>query len=266
MEYNHNKLVNIKDEYKDTNNEYSNLKSLNYDKENIENINLKQNDKRSNINNKTEILNAEHKLNSTWFFWYVSRKIKDHTIPYEDRLIKFAEFSTVEEFFKYYVYLKSATEIERNTDISLFKENYKPLWESCLMSGIIFVRYKKLDDAYDLDLKWEKLLFALVGEQFNDLCILGSTLSIRGRETIIELWFKYSEEELNDKSKLYEKIDIKKNLLAKNFKNILEFDDNISIYFKDNNLSLKDGSTLKNVETINLSNSNYLNKRKLTYY
>ena len=43
-------------------------------------------------------------LNSTWTFWYASRKEKDHHIPYSDRLTKIAEFSTLQDFFKYYSY------------------------------------------------------------------------------------------------------------------------------------------------------------------
>ena len=87
-----------------------------------------------------------HKLNATWCFWYASRKTKDHSIPYSDRLKKFADFSSVEDFFKYYVYLKSASEIDRNTDLSLFKKDYQPLWESCPNSGCLFIRFKKNDD------------------------------------------------------------------------------------------------------------------------
>jgi len=191
---------------------------------------------------------AVHKLNSVWCFWYASRKQKDHSTPYSERLKKFAEFSTIEDFFKYYVYLKSASEIDRNTDLSLFKIHCQPLWESCPTSGILFIRFKKNDDPIELDLNWEKLLFALIGEQFDEDSILGTTLSIRGRETIVELWFNFNK---NDKMKTS---------LAHKLKNTLNLDNNSMIYFKDNSLSLQDKSTLKNAETYDFS------KRKNTYY
>jgi len=190
--------------------------------------------------------NLEHNLNSTWAFWYVSRKFKDHQTPYEERIKRIAEFFTVESFFNYYVFMKSATEIDRNTDLSMFKKPYKPLWEECPNSGIIFIRYKKQDDLSILDLKWEKLLFALIGEQFNEQGIIGTCLSIRGRETIIELWFEIKE-------------NLNKGILVEKFKEILSIDESSVIYFKDNSLSLKDGSTLKNIEPL------ILNKRKNTY-
>ena len=42
-------------------------------------------------------------LNSSWTFWYASRKEKDHHIPYSERLTKIAEFNTLQDFFKYYL-------------------------------------------------------------------------------------------------------------------------------------------------------------------
>jgi translation initiation factor 4E len=103
------------------------------------------------------------KLNSVWVFWYASRKEKHHHIPYGERLMNIAEFNTLEDFFKYYLYLKSVPDIERNTDLGLFKKGYQPLWESCPDGGCWFIRFKKTDDPADIDVKWEKLLFALVG-------------------------------------------------------------------------------------------------------
>ena len=57
------------------------------------------------------------KLNSEWTFWYASRKEKDHHIPYEARLTEISSFSTLEDFFKTYLYLKPTNEIDRNNDI-----------------------------------------------------------------------------------------------------------------------------------------------------
>lgn len=176
------------------------------------------------------------KLNAVWIFWYASRKEKDHHIPYSDRLSNIAEFSSLEDFFKYYLYLRSVPDIERNTDLGLFKQGYQPLWESCPDGGCWFIRFKKTDDPVDIDAKWEKLLFALVGicvclflgEQFDEPNMLGAVLSIRGRETIIELWFNYFK---------YDKI---KNGVAQKLRSLLQLDhNNVTVYFKDNEKSLQ---------------------------
>lgn len=203
-------------------------------------------------NKRKTSLNSQHVLNSAWSFWYISRKEKVHNVPYEDRLKKIATFSTLEDFFKYYVYLKPASEVERNSDLSLFKEGHKPLWECCPEGGCWFVRYKKSEDPFEVDLKWEKLLFALIGEQFDEPHMLGAVLSIRGRETIIELWFNHLKN-LSLKAIIGEKM-----------KDLLSIDNATVLYFKDNEKSIQDRSTLRNAETYN-ANVNY-NKRKNTYY
>ena len=192
-------------------------------------------------------------LNSTWTFWYASRKEKDHHIPYSERLTKIAEFNTLQDFFKYYLYLKPVNEIDRNVDIGLFKGGYQPLWESCPDSGCWLLRFKRTADLKEINLKWEKVLFSLVSEQFEEPHMLGAVLSIRGRETIIEIWFNYFK---------YDKI---KNLVALKFGKLIlgnqnESESSTTLYFKDNSQSMLDKSTLRNAETYS-----FKKKRKFTY-
>ena len=192
-------------------------------------------------------------LNSTWTFWYASRKEKDHHIPYSDRLTKIAEFNNLQDFFKYYMYLKPVNEIERNVDIGLFKEGYKPLWECCPDSGCWLLRFKRTADLKEINLKWEKVIFSLISEQFEEPHMLGAVLSIRGRETIIEIWFNYFK---------YDKI---KNMVAVKFGKLILGDQNeteysATLYFKDNSQSMLDKSTLRNTETYS-----FKKKRKYTY-
>ena len=192
-------------------------------------------------------------LNSTWTFWYASRKEKDHHIPYSDRLTKIAEFSTLQDFFKYYLYLKPVYDIERNVDIGLFKEGYKPLWECCPDSGCWLLRFKRTANLKEINLKWEKVVLSLITEQFDEPHMLGAVLSIRGRETIIEIWFNYFK---------YDKI---KSLVAVKFGKLILGDQNeteysTTLYFKDNSQSLVDKSTLRNTETYS-----FKKKRKYTY-
>lgn len=206
----------------------------------------------SNDEKKLENGNSKYvesfKLNSTWIFWYASRKEKDHHIPYNERLSNIAEFNTLEDFFRYYLYLKAVPDIERNIDLGLFKKGYQPLWESCPDGGCWFVRFKKTDDPKEIDTNWEKLLLAMVGEQFEEPNMLGAVLSIRGRETIIEVWFNYFK---------FEKI---KNAVAQKVRSTLGLDQSFTIYFKDNEKSLQDKSTLRNAETYS-----FVPQRKSTF-
>ena len=166
--------------------------------------------------------NQPPKLNSEWTFWYASRKEKDHHIPYENRLTEISTFSDLRSFLQTYIYLKNVKDIPRNADISLFKKGYLPLWENCPDSGYWFHR-------------------------FNEANILGAVLSIRGRETIIQLWFNYFS---------YDQI---KDGLSEKFKKILGIEKPM-IFFKDNKQSMQDKSSLRNAERYN-----YKRGRKYTY-
>ena len=192
-------------------------------------------------------------LNSTWTFWYASRKEKDHHIPYSDRLTKIAEFNTVQDFFKYYLYLKPVYEIERNVDIGLFKEGYKPLWECCPDSGCWLLRFKRTADLKEINLKWEKVVLSLITEQFDEPHMLGAVLSIRGRETIIEIWFNYFKYD-----KIKSKVAVKFGKLILGDQNETEY--SATLYFKDNSQSMLDKSTLRNTETYS-----FKKKRKYTF-
>ena len=224
------------------------------DKKENENENKIIESKTSEPNQNSKLSEVEKMpLNSTWIFWYASRKEKDHHIPYSDRLTKIAEFNNHQDFFKYYIYLKPVYEIERNVDIGLFKDGYKPLWESCPDSGCWLLRFKRTADLKEINLKWEKVIFSLISEQFDEPHMLGAVLSIRGRETIIEIWFNYFK---------YDKI---KNMVAVKFGKLILGDQNeteytATLYFKDNSQSMLDKSTLRNTETYS-----FKKKRKYTY-
>ena len=214
-------------------------------------VDKKDSEQNQSTNNQTEL--EKMTLNCSWTFWYASRKEKDHHIPYSDRLTKIAEFSTLQDFFKYYIYLKPVYEIERNVDIGLFKDGYKPLWESCPDSGCWLLRFKRTADLKEINLKWEKVIFSLISEQFDEPHMLGAVLSIRGRETIIEIWFNYFK---------YDKI---KNMVAVKFGQLIlgdqkETEYTATLYFKDNSQSMLDKSTLRNTETYS-----FKKKRKYTY-
>jgi len=138
--------------------------------------------------------------------------------------------------------------MNRDIDVSIFKKGYKPLWENCPDSGSWFIRFNKNEDQAEIDLKWEKLIFALIGEQFEEPDMIGAVLSIRGRETIIELWFNLCKSETI------------KNKSAQNLRQLIQLEQNITLYFKENEKSFKDKSTLRNAESYN-----FVKNRKDSY-
>ena len=82
-----------------------------------------------------------------------------------------------------------------NSDIHLFKENLKPMWEEegNRLGGKWILRLKK-----GLSTRlWESLILAVIGEQFNvgkEIC--GIVCSIRPQEDLISVWTKTANNQL----------------------------------------------------------------------
>ncbi|KAJ6463268.1 translation initiation factor eIF 4e-like domain-containing protein [Mycena vitilis] len=111
-------------------------------------------------------------------------------IDYEAGLTVVGEFSTVEEFCRYFNWLKPPSHLERNSNYHLFKSGIKPMWEDeANANGGKWVLTMKNNPAL-LDRCWNWLAMALVGEELeegNDL-ICGAVVSLRSKVDRIQVW------------------------------------------------------------------------------
>ena len=81
---------------------------------------------------------------------------------------------------------------------------------------------KKKEDPHNYNLKWERLLFACISEEFQDQNVIGMVLSVRQKKNLIEIWLKTAKDE-NDRIKTGEKI-----------RELLELEPtNLIFYFKE---------------------------------
>uniref|UniRef100_I1JD62 mRNA cap-binding protein n=1 Tax=Glycine max TaxID=3847 RepID=I1JD62_SOYBN len=102
-------------------------------------------------------------------------------------LKKIVEFSTVEGFWVCYCHLARPASLPSPTDLHLFKEGIRPLWEDSANcnGGKWIIRFKKVVSGRF----WEDLVLALVGDQLDygdNIC--GAVLSIRFNEDILSVW------------------------------------------------------------------------------
>lgn len=97
------------------------------------------------------------------------------------------DFSSVEGFWVSYCHLARPSSLPSPTDLHLFKEGIRPLWEDSANcnGGKWIIRFKKVVSGRF----WEDLVLALVGDQldFGDN-ICGAVLSIRFNEDILSVW------------------------------------------------------------------------------
>ncbi|XP_017977869.1 PREDICTED: eukaryotic translation initiation factor NCBP isoform X2 [Theobroma cacao] len=139
------------------------------DSNNNSNINVEFTDSDTNNMNKEaeerqarELKAGLHPLKHKYVFWYTRRTpgVRTQT-AYEDNIKKIVDFSTVEGFWVCYCHLARPSTLPSPTDLHLFKEGIRPLWE----------------------------VLALVGDQLDygdNIC--GAVLSIRFNEDILSVW------------------------------------------------------------------------------
>ncbi|KAH9558339.1 hypothetical protein CY35_06G003700 [Sphagnum magellanicum] len=135
-----------------------------------------------------------HPLQHRFVFWYTQRTpgIRSRT-SYEDNMKKIADFSTVEGFWGCYCHLARPSTLPNPTDIHLFKEGIRPLWEDAANrnGGKWIIRLKKLVSGRF----WENLVIAMIGDQldYGDT-VCGAVLSIRFGEDILSVWNRNSSD------------------------------------------------------------------------
>ena len=120
--------------------------------------------------------------------------------------------------------MKRATELPYNVELRFFRQAEIPMWEYSPKGGCWIV---KLYKDKSINEKWEQLLFACIGERFNDLNVIGVVLSLRMTVDIIQVWIK-------DQSKGTSKSEI-----STTFRDVLGLDfTRTMVYFKDHKKSI----------------------------
>lgn len=106
-------------------------------------------------------------------------------------LKKVATFHSVEGFWQVYGHMTRPSEMTASTDLHMFREGIKPVWEDPAnrRGGKFHVKIRKgvLGSRY-----WESILLSVIGEQFGEYSgeICGVVISIRHGEDVLSLWTK----------------------------------------------------------------------------
>ena len=132
----------------------------------------------------------------------------------------------------YLTHLKEPADLPQNSDIFFFRDKEVPMWEHSPKGGVWITKVQKEDN---VALMWESLLLAAIGEQFGDSQVIGVSLSLRSRDTILQVWLKDAESQ-----KLRAQV-------SNRMRHFLKLDpDSTTLFFKAHGDSMKDKSTMKN--------------------
>lgn len=114
---------------------------------------------------------------------------------YEAGLTIVGEFDTVEEFCRYFNWLKPPSKLEKNSNYHIFKSGIKPMWEDpANANGGKWVLTMKNSPVL-LDRCWSWLAMALVGEELEEGDeISGAVVSLRSKVDRIQVWTKSKDD------------------------------------------------------------------------
>ncbi|KXN84467.1 Eukaryotic translation initiation factor 4E type 2 [Leucoagaricus sp. SymC.cos] len=117
------------------------------------------------------------------------------THDYEAGLTVIGEFKTVQDFCRYFNWLKPPSKLEKNSNYHLFKSGIKPMWEDpANANGGKWVLTMKNNPEL-LDRCWSWLAMALVGQELEDgdeIC--GAVVSLRTKVDRIQLWTRSKDD------------------------------------------------------------------------
>ncbi|XP_064117224.1 eukaryotic translation initiation factor 4E type 2-like isoform X1 [Macrobrachium nipponense] len=142
-----------------------------------------------------EVKPGEHRLQYTYSIWFSRRAPGKQatTQSYDQNLKLLGRFASVEQFWGYYSRLLRPSDLTSHSDIHIFKDGIKPMWEDTANrnGGKWIVRLRK-----GLASRcWENMILAMVGEQFmvgDEIC--GAVISVRFQEDIISIWNRTAQD------------------------------------------------------------------------
>ncbi|RHY26164.1 hypothetical protein DYB32_007840 [Aphanomyces invadans] len=174
---------------------------------------------------------------------------------YQSNLQKIANFNTVEDFWRHYIHVKRPSQLAKDTNLYLFRDqpNCAPMWEAFPNGGCWILKIKK--KANVLGKMWQDLLFAVIGEAFETLNVVGIAMALRSKEDMISVWNADNSDD-NIRFAIGYAARSLSNVLSgvhdcvrrEKLKEILMLDSNTLIEYKFHANSIRDMSTFRNAK------------------
>jgi len=183
--------------------------------------------------------NGEHLLETPWTFWYDHKMSKSPTSAqnYAEHLRKLGTFKTIEGFYRMYANLLRPADLPRDSNYHLFRGEVLPMWESFPNGGCWILKVRRKGEV-SLGLLWEQLLFAAIGEAFEEPKIVGVVLSTRNKADVLAVWSSDGQNH-HIVHRMSDKLRV-----------ILSLDRAIPVEYKSHLTSMKDKSTYRNSKLV----------------
>lgn len=133
---------------------------------------------------------TQHPLQTSWTLYYL--KPEKESEDYANSIHAIGKVQTIEEFWTYFSHIKRPCDLEKGTELHVFRNDFRGMWEDPVNrdGGRWFVC---LEPGYSSQI-WEKSVLALIGEQL-DPDIIGVVIAIKDGTDILSFWNKTSSNE-----------------------------------------------------------------------
>jgi hypothetical protein len=161
---------------------------------------------------------GDHPLQNSWVLWEHKKVQREE--DWKNSMREVCEFSTVEEFWKYWSFVPRPSEIlfngqtrkeveGRSIDgFSVFKKGIRPEWEDPANKAGSELTCRKTMSMEILDTHWENLVLGLIGETIdeqNEICgcrIVDKSKKGNSKTMFrMELWLRNGDQQLADRIK-----------------------------------------------------------------
>lgn len=191
---------------------------------------------------------AQHRLHDSWTLWWDPRHLKkepDSSEAYAQRLEPIHTFSTIEEFWRAWSWIKPPSNCPPNCNISIFRQGHKPMWENFQNGGMWIMKIKRnltIDKRGGprvplADALWETIVLACVGETFGMPEVVGAVVSTRNKEIVLSIWNVD-----NDNPAVQFKIGQK-------LRDLCSLPPNFLMRYKNFERAMREGSSYRNAQT-----------------
>lgn len=179
---------------------------------------------------------GEHPLESPWSLYFDKKLPKPTDYKnYHQNLQKMGRFNTLEGFWRHYSYLKSPDDLPRDHNLFMFRHDLVPAWETFPKGGTWIIKVRKKNGV--ISRLWEELLFACVGELFEEPAVVGVMLSLRNRDDLLSVWNADNHRDPDVRFKIGEKL-----------RDILNLDESTQVEYKHFSSAMRDGSSFRNAK------------------
>jgi translation initiation factor 4E len=176
-----------------------------------------------------------HLLETPWTFW-----VSEHhqggrgkhlsKEAYIRDVAKLCTISSVEEFWSFWNQTSRPEDMRIGSNLYLFRVGLKPMWEELPNGSTWSIKIQKSTN-YDMREAWQRLFLLSIGENLETTQLAGCSVSSRPNHYVMTIWLEVSP---SAESQM---------LILEKLKSVLQLPVDTIMEYKDNCMSLVDGST-----------------------